>query len=206
MDEDGVAVQGGAESGRERGKVMTSEQVKEATGYLHRAINAGVFGVPAEEVPPLHERLDNLLHHIEAQEAEIERLREALTVNLSLASEQGNGLMLGHVMERLAAALEKGDEEPLSPEALVDEACTKIADLASIRSALSILGDGEPVELAKRAAKVIEELASNGSNILCPYHKIVNCNACPGRPYRSTNCNTTRIEAAIDAAKGGSNG
>jgi hypothetical protein len=75
--------------------------------------------------------------------------------------------------------------------------------LAAIRASLSLLGDGEPVELANLAAKVIAELASNGSNILCPYHKTVNCNGCPGRPYRSTNCNTTRIQAALDAAKGG---
>jgi len=75
-------------------------------------------------------------------------------------------------------------------------------DLATIRSALSaVLGvEGEAVELAGLAGKVIPELAD------CPEDV---CHACIGRElgcdvYASPDglCSERRIKAAIDAAKG----
>ncbi len=83
--------------------------------------------------------------------------------------------------------------EPIDPLA---------ADLATIRSALSeALGvEGEAVELARLAGKVIPELAKR-PNASCQY-TFAKCEKC-GKTIGSDECTNARIKAAIDAAEGG---
>ena len=177
---------------------MTSEQVKELTGYLHRAINASVFGVPAEEVPQLHERVDSLLSHIETQEAEIARLRHRLQsiyrdtddliddvirpLGLAIYSSDTPFVAKGNPRGSLNASVKNMAAE-------IAKMREDVADLARIREILSMLGDGEPVELAKRAAKVIGKFAEESR---CD-HSI-----CPDVAIDCTDC---AIRAALDATK-----
>lgn len=70
-----------------------------------------------------------------------------------------------------------------------------LADLAAIHASLSeVLGDGEPVELAKRAKKVIEELKYGG----CCRIDDSSCTDIPWDDCRLQHA----IQAALDAAKG----
>ena len=224
---------------------MTSEQVKELTGYLYRAINASVFGVPAEAVPQLHERLDKLVEHIEAQDAEIERLRMRdgnAAISLLLPTEanpfeRDDVYVLDFGVADNCYLVESPEVKKLLDDlaaactnrtALTDKIDRLYADLiaetkshaetagflqdrkdqlATIRAALSaVLGDGEPVELAKLAAKVIPELAWRLNDITgtCP----------PDADGKEMwdDCDTKCkdgspsecwIRAALDAAKGG---
>jgi len=187
---------------------MTAEQVKEATDYLHRAINASMFGVPAEEVPQLHERLDKLVKHIEEQGAEIERLRMRdgnAAISLLLPTEanpfeRDDVYVLDFGVADNCYLVESPEVKKLLDDlaaaytnrtALTDNINRLYADLiaetkshaetagflqdrkdqlSSIRSTLSLLGDGEPVELAEMAGKVIAELAGRLNDITgtCP--------------------------------------
>jgi len=187
---------------------MTSEQVKEATGYLHRAITASVFDTPAEEVPQLHERLDKLVRHIEEQGAEIERLRKRdgnAEISLLLPTEtnpfeRSDAHVLDFGVADNCYLVESPEVKKLLDDlaaaytnrtALTDNINRLYADLiaetkshaetagflqdrkdqlSSIRSTLSLLGDGEPVELAEMAGKVIAELAGRLNDITgtCP--------------------------------------
>lgn len=137
---------------------------------------------------------DALVERVEEQGAEIERLLgqlEEATMHHDAS------------MKVIAEALGLDEQRA---KTVVLAICELKSDLAAIRSSLSLLGDGEPVELAKLAAKVISELAGRLNDIT---------GTCPPDAYGKEiwdDCDTKCkdgspsecwIRAALDAAKGG---
>jgi hypothetical protein len=111
------------------------------------------------EHPTITAAFDAIRAHIETQEAEVERLYTDL-----IAETKSHAETAGFLQERKD-------------------------QLARIREILSMLGDGEPVELAKRAAKVIGKFAgeSRCDHAICPDVAI--------------DCTDCAIRAALDATK-----